>query len=239
MILLEEAISFFGELPHPFLQKEAVFFQSIFIDVPGDKKRFSPKIGHFAKGQGEDEMIPARKYLFARSTVGYRQNRGAGLTGQLHNPHLDDVPGALGAIRGNGEIGASAEKTNHSSQSGNSPPGCRTTDRIHSEKLHNPSNEFAIHVLTDHNSHPALPGDKRHHQQPLMPEGQNDRLILIPKFLRIFRKKNLLANGETEKAKNQEIEPRGDMQKNIFSKTPPVHGAHLRIPPIGVSAKTP
>jgi hypothetical protein len=74
-------------------------------------------------------------------------------------------------------------------------------------------------------------GKKGHHEEPLVPESDNDILPLIPKFLGAFGEKDLFTDGQGEQAKDERIESRDNKQENFILPAPlDLVRTHLRKP---------
>jgi hypothetical protein len=78
-------------------------------------------------------------------------------------------------------------------------------------------------VLTDHHARPTLKGEEGHHEESLVPEGSDNKLSLIPKFLGAVPGKDLFADGQGEQAKDKRIESGDDKEKDFIFPAPLIH----------------
>jgi hypothetical protein len=71
-----------------------------------------------------------------------------------------------------------------------------------------------------HHGHSPLVGDKGHQEEPLVPEGRDNSLILGPKLIGALREKNFFGDGQGEKTKDEIIDSRNDKKKDFIFPVP-------------------
>jgi len=205
-VALKDAVRLLGDLTQAVLEKEPLLFHLLSLAVPGNPNGLSPDISDPAEGDGNDEMVPVVEDPFPRGAVGQGKNRTPGQAGQLDHPHLDYMLGPLGAVGSDGQIASLPVIAVHSPQCGKTPARGRTADRVDAQKFYRPGDEFSIPVLADEHPRFSPTGKKGHHEESLMPEGPDDRLALIPGFLKTFRMQRFFPDGQRKQAKGQRAE---------------------------------
>jgi len=211
---LKNQIRFLGDLPHSLLEHPPIFFHPVFVGILGNEQGLSPEIDNFAKGEGEDEIVPAPEHLFPGGAISYGKKRSASLAGKLHHTLLDDMFGALGAIRSDRQVRSVAVESDHTPQAREARAGGGAANGIDPQVFHSPGDELPVPVLADQHAHSSSPaGEERHHEEPLVPESTDNRLTLVPKFLRAVREEELFADGQGKQPKDERIDSGDDKQE--------------------------
>ena len=68
-----------------------------------------------------------------------------------------------------------------------------------------------------------------HHEEPLVPEGGNHALPLVPEKLRVFGAESLPADRKGKSAQDNPVEARNNVQENPISEHSSFHGPSARI----------
>jgi len=205
-VALKDAVRFFRDLTQPILQEKTLLLHLHSRAVPGNPNGLSPDEDHTAERKGDDEMVPGMEGPFPGGAVGQGKDRTPGQAGQLDHSQLDDMRGPLGAIGSNGQVAFLPVKPDHSPKSGKTPARGRAANRMDAQISYQPGDEFSVPVPTDEHSRFSRTGKEGHHEESLMPESPDDRLALIPGFLKPLRIQRFFPDGERKQAKDQRAE---------------------------------
>jgi hypothetical protein len=119
------------------------------------------------------------KFFFTR-TVYYGDDGFSREAGKLYDAALYFVAWSFGSIGCNGYINTRPEVMDDLSQRGNTLFLVRTSHGAELEKMNNSGNQFTIAVAADEDFPPSLLFRKGHHEEPSMPEADDEIGPLCP-----------------------------------------------------------
>jgi hypothetical protein len=143
------------------------------------------------------------------------------LAGKLNGSHLDHIFRALGSIRGDRQTPAGSVESDHPPQGGEASASRRSANGINAEESHRTRDKLSVAMLADQHSPSPPVGEERQHEEPLVPESDDEILTAVPELIGPLLMENLFALGQGEETQDERGDSGKNQEKKFLAQTPP------------------
>ena len=218
----DPALGLTDHLDHSALDEAPGAFEPGVVEFLGNLDRLTPKIDAAAEGPREMKAVPGREHSPPTGRVGDRHDRHPGEPGEIDDPGARAHRRAARPVRRDPDAISRLEPLQHCPQRGGAAAAGRAGDRIDAEIGHRIGDDLPVAMSRYQHVHRREPLPCHwDHQQPPMPEGEDERLSFGAQAVRPFAALDAPAGGQIDEADIPMDEPaRHPAQPGIAQKPP-------------------